>query len=216
MIGVFGHMGSMGKRYRAILNHLKIPLIGYDPNGRYDSAFHTFDQVATECDRFIIATPTESHYEIVMRLMKYPWSDKKPILIEKPISKNVNEAEEILKLPCPITMQYQYSCLPMDLASNGLSYYDYYNTGKDGLPWDCLQIIGLARSSVMLRNESPVWLCRINGESMYHARMDTAYIRFVEKWLENPNFQDRSMVLGVHEKVKNFEMNPKLWLESLE
>ena len=82
---IIGNRGSMGQRYSCILKHLGKTFVGVDkgdviPDIQYDG--------------YIIATPTETHAKIVCDLAKY----RKPILIEKPICKDIDRLKEILWL----------------------------------------------------------------------------------------------------------------------
>lgn len=187
---LIGSQGSMGKRYQCILNYLRKPFLGID-KGDYIPA--------QDFDSFIIATPTETHHDIIQMLSPF----NKPILCEKPISKNVNQVREILRLvendKTPFKMMLQYEGLS-DKNSNGISEYNYFRHGNDGLAWDCIQIIGLARGEVILREDSPFWRCTINGKKLSLADMDWAYINYVSSWFENPD-QDKSQILDIHIKT---------------
>ena len=43
---------------------------------------------------FIVSTPSNTHYEILNKISKF----KKPILLEKPISDNINNSQKIFNL----------------------------------------------------------------------------------------------------------------------
>lgn len=191
---IIGACGSMGRRYKAILSYLGQPYECHDPKlrgfGVYPSKSH---------DRFIVATPTDTHLEWVLRLDSYG----KPILCEKPLSTNLLEVAEILRCKSPISMMLQYGVLvsPKDF---GPTHYNYYHTGNDGLAWDCFQIIALAKGKLSLGNTSPVWECMINGAKIDRSTMDQAYVDAVRNWL-NGFLLDRSDLLDWHKKVKEFE-----------
>ncbi len=191
---IIGSEGSMGKRYQAILKFLG------EPFGCYDLKTHGFLKLCDQYSRYIIATPTHTHLEWVARLDEY----LKPILCEKPLSKDLVEVKEILKCKSPLSMMMQYTWL-FDRHSFGRSFYDYYNHGPDGLIWDCFQIIALASGEIELKESSPVWSCRINGTKIQRQAMDAAYVEFVRAWLKGEAVVTRDQLLKWHEKVKQFE-----------
>ncbi len=187
---IIGNKGSMGIRYQAILNHLRKPFVGIDKGGPIP---------AEDFDSFIIATPTETHASIIQMLSPY----KKPILCEKPVSKNIGEVTEILHQvsadKTPFKMMLQYEVLSAN-TTTGLSLYNYFRHGRDGLAWDCIQIIGLARGEVSLSEESPIWQCWINGKELSLSHMDYAYVKYVDDWFKQPH-QDKSQILDIHVKT---------------
>ena len=192
---IVGANGSMGRRYQAILRHLEQEYVCAD----FDTSLPYIDSMAKESDGVIIASPTKTHIEFIKRFIGY----KKPILCVKPISTSIEALRDILMdvrdsgTNLTMTMQYKMLCNPV---ASGWSYYNYYNTGKDGLIWDCTQIIGLSKGLVRLDNDSPVWKCCINGQTLSIADMDGAYVEYVKKWLRNPG-QDLYELKEVHEKT---------------
>lgn len=229
---IVGSEGKMGRRYQAILRSLYKDYICFDKrkdNEKFESfkeltwvdchSFHTWsdfvseenfkwDKVTTHLNLdhvtgIILCTPTETHFELLKQLIPL----KKPILCEKPVTKNIEEMEQIADLvlqhSTPFRMVCQYTMLT-NSEDFGLSHYDYYNHGADGLVWDCFQIIGLANSGVSLEEKSPIWDCAINGRKLSLADMDRAYIDYVAKWLKEPN-QDINEILEIHRKVNSFE-----------
>lgn len=205
---LIGARGSMGKRYQAILKHLDEAVWCVDKE-------HSIDEIlkrARRAERVILATPTESHWDFLQRLLPLG----KPILCEKPIVKDSEKLIELYRLSqkhrTPLTMMLQYSELLKE-GSEGESYYDYFRTGNDGLIWDCLQIIGLSDGEVDIRNDSPIWTCKINGQVLNLSEMDGAYVSFVSKWLNNKIEQDFAEIIAIHEKVeqleneRNFQLN---------
>jgi hypothetical protein len=200
---VIGAMGNMGRRYRTILTYLGHEWVGVDVGVSMDQVIdHAF-----EVDGIIIATPTETHGAYICALAHVG----KPILCEKPITKDLMEMATIARVVkhhgTNLTMVMQYKEL-LTMPSIGWTYYNYWNTGKDGLIWDCIQIIGLARSDISIQNDSPVWRCRINGRSLNLADMDRAYIKMVAGWLKKPG-QDIDEIQAIHHKVDAFERSVK-------
>ena len=159
--------------------------------------------MAKNSDGVIIATPTKTHIAFIERFIKH----RKPILCEKPISTSIEALRDILadvrdsKTNLTMTMQYKILCKP---TASGASYYNYYNTGKDGLVWDCIQIIGLSNGVVRIDNNSPIWTCSINGHVLSIADMDGAYVEYVRRWIKGPG-QDISEIKEVHEKTHEVE-----------
>jgi hypothetical protein len=189
---IVGSEGSMGKRYQAILKHLREPYLCTDIKIPAVAQFES-------ADRFIIATPTRTHLWWVEMLDKY----NKPILCEKPLSKEMFEVERILRCQSPISMQMQYAWLVPDRA-HGPSSYDYFHHGSDGLVWDCFQIIALAKDKIELKEDSPIWKCKINGTTLARGDMDQAYVMAVRAFLQG-HYLERKDLLAWHKKVKEFE-----------
>lgn len=195
MITIVGANGSMGRRYQAIFNYLNIPFQALD-------ALHTLGMVTQAVERsdgVVIATPTATHADFIRALAPL----KKPILCEKPVVKDIAELKllfEVLKdAGTPFRMMYQYSMLART-DRIGPSVYNYFRHGSDGLVWDCLQIIGLARGACHLREDSPVWSCKINGLRVEISHMDAAYIAYIQRWLRIPS-QDPGEIIAIHEKT---------------
>lgn len=198
---IIGSEGSMGKRYQAILRHLGenfscadigMPIL---PKHRI-------------CDRYIVCTPTDTHYNILKSIIPLG----KPILCEKPITKSLTALADIFSMckqyNTQFNMTFQYSelaskdQLSYQVLDSGDSSYDYFRTGNDSLIWDCLQIIGLANGPVEIKNDSPIWKCKINGKYLSLADMDGAYVSFVKKWINGEINQNHDDLYKIHEKVE--------------
>jgi hypothetical protein len=184
----------MGRRYAAILRHLGIEPELYDLGERMPVDF----------DSVIIATPTHSHINNIEDLAFCGV----PILCEKPIATSVRLAMKACSLAADsgidLEMVNQYAFLKGSPTQwPDLSSYNFYNHGKDGLPWDCISIVGLAKGQVILEETSPIWRCVINGEEMSLADMDGAYIKMIDRWL-NRDLQQlgKDYILGAHAKVE--------------
>lgn len=185
---IVGSKGNMGRRYGAILTHLGVEWEGVDigdvPTQHYDGV--------------IIATPTDMHVDDVEF-----YAPDCPVLCEKPLSKDIGAVREICRRANKeawrfrLVNQYEYFDNPL---STGPSGYDFYNHGRDSLPWDCINIIGLARGAVTLGEASPYWLCQINGQRLSLAMMDHAYVSMVSSWLDG-DFDNVDYTLRAHEKV---------------
>lgn len=200
MILIVGHKGNMGRRYAAILNHLGKSWTGVDVEwqaaGQKDLQY--FDKSALE--GVIVASPTDQHADHVTHFIKY----RVPILCEKPISKDLGKLKQVIS-ECrddeiKLDMVWQYRNLVTSTSKNP-SKYDYFNHGRDGLHWDCIQIISLANGKVQLDEKSPTWDCVINGRRLHIDQMDGAYVNMVKLWLKNPK-QNLGEIELAHIKVK--------------
>jgi hypothetical protein len=192
---IVGAKGNMGRRYSAVLNYLGKHWMGAD-------AEHSPELIrkrAAKCDGVIIATPTDTHAGLISLCADLG----KPILCEKPLTKDVGEmkriAQEVKAKKTNLTMVFQYKEIVNPLAI-GWSYYNNWNHGRDGLAWDCIQIVALARSSLSLQEDSPIWRCRINGQKLRIEDMDRAYVKMMERWFREPG-QDVGEIQAIHEKT---------------
>lgn len=187
MILLLGNKGGMGRRYSAVLDYLEIPFCGVD----VDNAVPGYDY-----DGVIIATPTDTHFDLVRIYSQL----KIPILCEKAITRNEDELGAILDIPdLQLQMVNQYSQIAYG-SGNGETFYDYYNTGKDGLAWDCINIIGLAKGLAKISNQSPIWKCTINGQELKITDMDRAYIRMIADWYKTPR-SNLKYIERAHRKI---------------
>lgn len=180
----------------AILKNMNVKCFGVDK----EFTKRDIIRASANFDRFILCTPTNTHAVLLRDLIPL----RKPILCEKPVTKDLEELQEILDLaqkhqtPFTVVMQYQ------ELLNNntyGQSYYDYFRTGNDGLIWDCFQIIALSKLTPSINNLSPIWKCSINGQTLSIADMDSAYVGFVSKWLRDSINQDPNYIYDIHERV---------------
>lgn len=197
---IIGSNGSMGRRYQAILKSLEVPFVCADA-----AEERSIPALAERSDGIIIATPTETHFGYIHNLHKL----NKPILCEKPLSKSPQKLAFIKDLVksdgLNLTMMMQYRVFD-DEDHEGPSLYNYFNHGKDGIFWDCIQIIGLARGPVELLEFSPTWTCHLNGQRINIQHMDLAYVDFVKDWLKKPG-DDIDEIIEIHNKV--LELAPK-------
>lgn len=196
---IVGSQGSMGKRYQCILKYLDQEFLGVDK----DTPRDVMKELARKSSGIIIATPTDTHVELVRDLLPF----HRPILCEKPVTKDVAElkdlCEEIKNSKTPFRMMLQYEVLNSHRAS-GSSYYNYFRHGSDGLVWDCLQVIGLAKADVTIAEDSPVWSCRLNGKALNLSHMDAAYIHYLQQWFRHPD-DYLSKIILLHEKTAEYQ-----------
>jgi len=201
MIHVVGYKGNMGQRYCSILEYLNVKYIGTDVE---DDAYPCNPKGR------IIATPTDTHYSILKEFREY----KGPILCEKPITKNKEELEEIKSWNLNLSIVNQYVYLYRGCSdSYGPTNYNYFKSGTDGLIWDCISIISLSNRRVLLKNESPVWSCEINGYEINIEEMDCAYIKMIDAWLDGlheapiwlPHLDILESIEGKNDRIKVFD-----------
>lgn len=183
---VMGAFGNMGTRYRTILRYLNIPYHEYDVG-----EFNLLKTKVKKSDMVMIATPTRDHtLHIDMVSSLKPGI---PILCEKPIGtdhhifdafmKRAKENEYNLRM----VNQYQYLLPKLSRVLGEYTEYNYYNSGKDGMIWDCINIIGLDRTgNISIKRDSPIWTCTINGHEIERGLMDQAYVNMVKDWIEDP------------------------------
>jgi hypothetical protein len=195
-ICIVGNRGNMGKRYSAICDYLNIPWAGID----CPDPITVDDKIMRECDGVIIATPSSQHPE---NLKRYWESYKKPILCEKPIVHRLDlvaQMEDWLMSSKPnVQMVNQYRWLSHG-EHVGDTVYDFVHHGKDGLNWDCINLIGMAMGKVELKEESPIWKCRLNGLDLHIEDMDVAYITMVSQWVKDPR-DNIPYIIKAHRKV---------------
>jgi hypothetical protein len=189
-----GAKGNMGRRYKSILNHLGVKWYGVDVGYIWPP----------EVSHYIIATPTETHLEMISQIK----SHTARILVEKPLCQlspmlriqTVREACEKHKNKLYMVNQYAYT---PGIDGIGPTIYDYYNTGKDGIAWDCIQLIHLATGQISLRNKSPVWQCTINGQPLTHEIVDRCYVEMIKDFLSNG--QQHGKLWGWYDIEKSLE-----------
>ena len=196
MIAIIGSNGAMGKRYQAILDYL------YEPYRTLDREYLSEDEIleqAPSCDRIIIASPTGTHVHYLRELLPA----RKPILCEEPITKDIEQLEELHAFCARNGYSYNMVCQYRELTpiSRGDTEYDYYKHGEDSLLWDCIQIVALARQRILLNDKSPIWRCKINGTAISIADMDKAYVTMIQRWIAGTLDQSMDEILHAHKKV---------------
>ena len=185
---LFGADGNMGKRYKCILHYLGHEVAPLEVNHK-DTEMRL---ALTTCDKIIIATPTDTHLEIIRSIYFARSEPEKPldILCEKPVVKTANDllrlrhlCENALLNVCCVN-QYAFLLGINKGTSTFGSTYDYYNTGNDGSHWDCFQVYALSKGPVSIETKSPIRRCQINGvEAPSGAIMDRAYVDMLVNFL---------------------------------
>lgn len=193
---IVGSNGNMGRRYATILREMGQNFIGID-------VCHSLPAV----DNYIIATPTDTHIDIIKTCKGLNMEAN--ILCEKPITKKIKDFERIPKEYWDdifMVNQYQYYPNIQTLAvDNGLTEYNFYHSGGDGLAWDCIQLIHLAKNKkrIRLSNKSPVWKASINGMELSKGLIDQCYLDMLEDFYTG-SFQllwDLNKAYNAHEEV---------------
>jgi len=192
---VVGSKGNMGRRYMAILGHLG----GVEPRG-----IDLGEVIPTDYDSVILATPTSQHVEQIFAFEHY----RVPILCEKPISTSLARVmglfDKAKTRGIRLRMVNQYADIArFDPNANGPTFYDYFRHGSDGLAWDCINIIGMAKWRPTLSERSPIWSCTINGQKLSVDTMDAAYVQMVKDWLAGGH-ENLDYMLNAHRKVAEY------------
>ncbi len=195
---VLGSSGNMGRRYALILKEIGCEVLLADQDVTLTNRAYLCDVA----DGIVVATPTDTHFTILKSLIEF----KKPVLCEKPICKDPKELEQILSwygsagIPLDMVNQYAYMEASIKHGEHD-TLYNFYNTGKDGLAWDCINIIGLDTTSrISLDNNSPYWRCKINGFQLSIEYVQYAYRDVLLRWMEW--FKDESEYIRyAHKKV---------------
>ena len=175
---IVGHKGNMGRRYASILNFLGEDWFGLDIE----------EGISQFCDTYIITTPTDTHVDIICDILE-EMNPHATILCEKPIATDLVALNRIPKENWDdifMVNQYAYTS---DFVSTtwppGITSYNFYHSGKDGIAWDCIQLIYLAKEKhkIILNNTSPVWKAVINGWPLGKEEIDHSYIDMIKDFL---------------------------------
>lgn len=192
-IFIVGHKGNMGSRYKAIVKFFGHEWAGDDLDG-WTGGF-----TSKNADRIIIATPTSEHLNDIRKYR----DGGKPILCEKPITTDIDDIElleDLIGLEQPFEMIDQYRHIISNIANGGVTLYDYFKHGADGLYYDCINVIKHAKNGIILRAVSPFWQCVINGQQLSISDMDHAYMQMISEWLLSPK-NDVRAIIAAHFKV---------------
>jgi len=169
---IIGNLGSIGRRYSAILDHLGVEWSGFDPISG-DTELATSLKNARGA---IIASPTELHETQALQCTRR----YVPFLCEKPISTDLEIARGMASLPGFVVNNYQF-CLGR--TPKGIEY-NYYRTGKDGKHWDLCQLIYLDKG-VKISTDSPVWTLTENGRLIPYRELEISYVNMIRCWLKS-------------------------------
>ena len=170
-----GAKGNMGRRYAAILKSFfpETSVIGVDIGDPWPLSF----------DKAIVATPTETHYNICLKLA----ASRKPFLCEKPVVKTLPQMETLVQNCSMGYMVNNWAHVFPDWylkPNDSIIDYDFYHTGHDGLHWDCIQLHYLAKE-IKINNESPYFRASINGEEVTLEMIEASYTKMLSFFLKD-------------------------------
>lgn len=211
-ICILGANGNMGRRYQAILNREQCDFDAFDFKDHFPNP--------NDYTHIIVTTPTHLHLSHLSQINAM--ADKPVnILCEKPIYKIDTQAKKdefyrlLNKLQSnghKLNMVNQYAYYLDNINESiayGETFYDYYNSGGDGIGWDCIQLIHLAQKEVyFLRNISPVWFSSINGHPLSRREIDLCYVKMIKDFLNDGGVYGRLWgykdISEAHEKVGEY------------
>lgn len=197
---IFGNQGNMGRRYASVLRYLGHEVFGCEAG----DSMAAWNRDYLESDAIIIATDTPNH----MPILNFLVPEGKPVLCEKPFSTEIEKVKEFVEwaeqAEMKISMVSQYDYLLPIHPSHGDTVYDFYRSGKDGIAWDCINIIWHAQGRIFLKNESPVWKCKINGYTINAGQIDYSYVETIETWLKDAYEPQYERILNSHKKVLDY------------
>ena len=173
MIALIGGEGSIGRRYAAILRYFDMKYVVVDPvREDYDRALRV------KVERAIVCTPTAMHYQGV----KWCMEKDIPILCEKPLSINQRECFELGRYKKGFVVNnYQHVFQRFQNEKFNIKY-NYYNTGKDGVAWDCCQLIYMD-PKVEIRTDSPILTIWVNNSRITHENIERGYMTMIRAFM---------------------------------
>jgi hypothetical protein len=193
MILVIGGRGNMGRRYGNILEEEGVEFKVLDIEN-----LHHGKRLMDEAEKILIATPTELHEQYIIRGLNRGIS----VLCEKPLTKNLGQlrgcldhpnAKDCLKMVNNYHYAYEWAKEREKKVNDGRVHpkdrndtiYNFVNTGKDGIGWDCIQLIYHAKARVRLGNTSTEWKASINGVTLKKKDVIMGYRQMIIDFLWN-------------------------------
>jgi hypothetical protein len=208
----------MGRRYAAICDYLGYEWVGQDLSDNWpdpESISHA-----------IIATPTEGHIRDIISICNFIGDDLDsiPILCEKPIrTSELKYHLETRLSDCEranLCMVNNYAHIPQIRQDAMRSWrsmdtiYSFYNTGNDGVYWDCIQLIHLAQRAIKINTDEPMWFCKINGVPINRSQVDRGYVDMIKDFLgPQLNMWGYEDIIAAHKKVEAFAKTNSLFCE---
>lgn len=178
---LIGCNGSIGRRYAAILKFLGIEYNGIDVHNEN----LLYDVKKSDFSHCIIATPTNTHFDMCKKIALKGI----PFLCEKPLSKSPEECKEIIKIAneCMVSgfvvnnWAHTYKIGGVWQPNTCKVFYDNYHTGKDGLLWDCCQLVYLSdkAENMHLLTLMPYMQAMIGGYTITHEDVAVSYIKMI-------------------------------------
>lgn len=189
---IVGIKGNMGRRYEAICKWLKVDVCGFD-NG---SSFKNVNFLGNPT-HYIIASPTSSHADCLNDLCEFlkgkPVADilcEKPVIKTHDIHKDFGPIHKLRESGQRLFMVNNYNFYPAVTTGRGITRYNFYNSGGDGIAWDCIQLIHMAKGELELSNSSPYWDTFINGTNLIQDYICAGYVEMIKAFLDNDPYGD--------------------------
>lgn len=214
---IIGSNGNIGRRYVNICKYLHIPHTAVDIKSNSE------EDICVEIEKnefILLCTPTDTHYEMIEKIIKIKKykNTKTYLLCEKPITKNKVELEKLLfdtvNSKITLFMVNNYNFIEIEPESNGIikifkkimndftTEYNYFHSGTDGMIWDCIQLVYLAKGKIILKQESPIWHCKINGVKISREQVDYSYIAMIIDFVtKREKMWTLSDIIKSHQKV---------------
>jgi hypothetical protein len=196
---IVGIEGNMGRRYQAVARYLGIDCSGCD------IASLRSERIPPKDALILICTPTEHH---LRDCFSHLASGEHDVLCEKPIVKTRDDLEKLKGINLDRLFMVNNYCYTEESGIYpypGITSYNYYMSGKDGLIWDCIQLFGLAKSRIELQNTSPIWTCIINGVSIERNSIDKSYIEMITDFFHRKeHLWSGQKIIEIHEKVLKY------------
>ncbi len=181
---LIGGNGGIGRRYQAVLQYLGIDFEILDTPGSFPKLKNL------EFDKAIVATPTDAHYYYIRECLEM----RKPVLSEKPVSKWADDVKSLKQLavknktPAFVVNNYAFLLKEHPLPNEDLKtiFYRFYNTGRDGLLWDCCQLLYLAlkeKAALQIERSGPIWTFFIGASAVPYLSIERSYIDMVKAFV---------------------------------
>lgn len=171
MIAVIGGLGRIGRRYRSLLAYMGEGVLVYD-TAQDGEALGDVLSRSTHC---ILATPTETHLDVLSQI-----PENIPVLVEKPVAKHADFDASRPNAYTVCNYKFVFEALEAEVGSHVV--YDYYNSGPDGLHWDCCQLIHLDKKAE-LRSELPFWTLLIDNKQVPYTTLEKSYLWMLQSFI---------------------------------
>lgn len=176
MIALIGGKGSIGRRYQAVLNYLDQPFRIIDLGDPKENL--------KGCTKAIIASTTSTHED-------WCWEafyQEIPFLCEKPLSKSKSAIQSMMSRGVTgyVVNNWQFVATNFDNKMPSRLFYDFYNTGKDGLLWDVCQLIllsDLAECELQVMTDSYFWHAEWGEKTIPYEAIEQSYMQMVRAFL---------------------------------
>lgn len=172
---IIGSEGSIGKRWCAVARSFGHTVHRYDL-GSPESI------LATDVDRVLIASPTETHLKYLLR-----YGGRVPILCEKPLCTNINTINTLKTIEGHHRIQmvnnWTYFSDQIMEPGNNIISYDHYAGGHECEAYNFAQPIYLAKS-LSISYKSPTLKIVINGARVQLENIEFSYLQTYRNWIE--------------------------------